>query len=306
MKKTKKTLLYIAVFLTINLVCKNLTDDFSTDYLLKPDSADSTWAHLNQDHAAAAALLNQSYRYLGKGKQAFVFVSEDGKHVLKLFKPPFTYWNVQMFGKPRKVSVSKLPFISSIFARTYAKQYEEQKALDFQSYVNSFNLLKEETKLEYLHLAETNNLNQTITIYDKIGIARSLDLDSACFLVQEKTDMLYPTLHKLLKEKRSEQAKKLLDTFVQLSNQFISAGIIKPTTVEKNFGCIDLEAIQIDVGRVLTAKDLNILDTVSYAKKMDQCVHHMKKWLTEKDPALTSYLEELVAIYKTQHEENSP
>jgi hypothetical protein len=203
MKNWTKAALCITAFFTLNTVCKILTDDFSTDHLVPPTAADSKWAHTGEP-PQIQKILKQKYTYLGKGKQAYVFASEDKEHVLKLFKPHIPYFHYRLFGKPCKIGISKIPFARTILEKAYAEQGEELKEKEFQSYVNSFELLKKETQLEYLHLAETDHLQHKLQIYDKIGILREIDLDSSCFLIQKKTDMLYPSLASLIKRRNSK------------------------------------------------------------------------------------------------------
>ncbi len=302
MKKSIKTLLYVAGFFVLNTTCRNLTDDFSQDDLILPEPKNSVFASMPEPENLDS-ILAQKYTYLGKGKQAFVFASEDKRHVLKLFKPAFPPFTYHLFGKPYKLGLSKLPFAKTIFANICNRECAEQKKADFLSYVNSFELLKNETRLEYLHLAETDHLQHKLKFYDKIGVLRELDLDKSCFLIQKKTDLLYPTLGSLIKQGKTDEAKRLLKSFVDLSFAFINKGIDNPTTVEKNFGCIGLEAVQIDVGRVLIAEDFE-----EQGPKTDQIyhsVHHMKKWLAPRSEVLNAYLDELVESGKNSYQKDN-
>ncbi len=297
MNKPVKFLVYLSTFLVLNNICKSLTDDFSLNHLLKPSPKGSKWAQ--ESAAEPLAALNQKYFYLSKGKQAHVFVSEDGEHVLKLLKPYFPHFAVRVFGKTSNLRFSKLPFAKDIFGAMYAEKGKEQRELDFQSYVNSFVLLKEETEVEYLHLTETENLKTSIKLYDKIGILRHVDLDSTCFVLQKRTDLLYPTLHTFIKEGKETEAKEIIDAYVLLSLKFLQKGIVNPTTVEKNFGCIGLKPIQIDVGRVLRKEDMKNAPPVTL-EGVYHCAHHMKKWLTIRAPELVSYLDESIEIQKAK------
>ncbi len=298
MKKWIKVTLSTAIFFTLNTMCKSLTDDFSMDHLVPPSSKNSKWARIDEP-SNIRNILAQKYTYLGKGKQAYVFASEDGEHVFKLFKPHFPYFHYHLFGKPFKIGVSKLPFAKSIFEKLNTAHCEEQKEKEFQSYVNSFELLKKETELEYLHLAQTEHLQHKLQLYDKIGILHEVDLDNTCFLIQKKTDLLYPSLAALIKKGEVEKAKQLLQSFVDLSFQFILKGIDNPTTVDKNFGCIGLRPVQIDVGRVLIMESFE-----KTGPKIDQIhhsVHHMKKWLAPRSDILSKYLDEIVEIQKNTY-----
>ncbi len=303
MKKPLKILIYVSVFFMLNAACKKLTDNFSTNHLIKPASQDSKW-NLHQDSLLSSTALKQTYKYLDKGKQAHVFISEDGQHILKLLKPAHPHFAISILSKSYSIGLSTLPFAQSLSSFFYEKKQNEQRDLDFLSYTNSFNLLKEETELEYLHLAETDHLQQKLTIYDKIGVLHTLDLDKTCFILQKKADLLYPTLAALILKNELEKAKILIDNFVHLSFQFIDKDIVNPTTIEKNFGCIGLKPVQIDVGRVLTALDLGKTPRIE-PEHIYRSTRHMKKWLTVKSPPLCQYLEESIEVRKKKYQETN-
>ncbi len=291
MKKSSKILLSLAAFFTLNFVCKTLTDDFSTYFLIPPAELGSEWA-TSEDPETLTALLSQKYTYLAKGKQSYVFISEDNQHVLKLFKPLPPFMEVPFLKKTFHIGLSKIPFVNMILIQDSSPSYQQARNLEFRSYFNSFFLLPEETKLEYLHLALTNHLQKKLKIYDKIGVLHTIDLDSTSFLIQKKTDLLYPTLANLLKNKETDKAKLLLKNFVTFYFQLIEKGIVNPTTLEKNLGCLDLKPIQIDVGRILTPQDLQISSPVPLTQ-IYQSTSHMKKWLKTRSPELLIYLKQL-------------
>lgn len=295
MKKWQIACLSIGVFFTLNSICKTLTADFSVQDLIAPSSKNSSYANLKRPENLEK-ILEQKFTYLGKGKQAFVFASEDGEHVLKVFKPHSPFTSIRFLGKPRKVSFSKIPGMKFLFRSLHSEEIEQQKEKDFQSCVNSFFFFPKETELEYLHLAESNDLHRTITIFDKIGVVHKLNADTTCFLLQKKADLLYPTLDSHIQKKDFKKAKELLTSLVELSFSFVAGGIDSPTTVEKNLGCMGGRVVLIDTGRVLQRKDFSNMGPK--IEDMDHCVHHMRKWLKEKAPFLSDHLEEQVQIQK--------
>lgn len=292
MKKPLKITLYLSSFIALNFLCKHLTDDFSLHFLVPPVKEDSPW-RIDTPPPHLESLLSQKYTYLAKGKQSYVFISEDKEHVLKLFKPLAPFLEIPFFGKKLHIGLAKIPFVKSLCIDYTSPFYQKTRDLEFQSYLNSFFLLSEETQLEYVHLATTHHLQKKICIFDKIGILHTIDLDSTCFLIQKKTDLLYPTLAKLLKNKETEKSKTLLKNFVEFYFHLIEKGIVNPTTLEKNIGCIDLQPIQIDVGRVLRPQDLNLQSPEVPLSQIYKSTSHMKKWLKFKDPELYLYLKQI-------------
>ncbi len=287
-----KIFLYVLVFFSLNTLCKYLTDDFSQSTLQKP-CLEKIHGSPIEANEIEDSILNQKYTYLGKGKQAHVFVSEDGSHVLKLFRSFSPKLQLTLFGKSFFVSISKMPFSHFLFSFLFREEAMKQRELDFRSYINSFILLKKETQIEYLHLVKTENLKKEITLYDKIGVVHKLNLDETCFLIQRKAEPLYPVLKTFIQEKKEKQAQELIQRFVQLSISLAEKGIINPTTIEKNYGYLEGYPLLIDVGRVLNKEDLR-LESAPSMKQVYNTVHHMKKWLELQDKDMYQYFEKIL------------
>lgn len=290
MKNSSKLLLGITIFLSLNFLSKELIGDFSRKHLFEPLLENPI-----KEDQGIPDFLRQKYTYLGKGNQAFVFLSEDKKHVLKVFRPLFPSFQISIFGKKYRFRPLKLPFAKTLMEKIYAQEFAEQKEKDLQSFVNAYAFLKEETGLEYLHLAKTKPLGEKLELYDKIGVQHLLNLDNTCFLVQKKTDLLYPTLASFLQKNEIDKAKELLASFVNFSYGLIKKGVDHPTSIERNLGCIGLSPFQIDVGRVFI-KDLP-LDT--QIEQFIQTTQHMSKWISAKAPDLEPYLKSLIEERKS-------
>ncbi|MBX9922529.1 MAG: hypothetical protein K2Y01_00320 [Rhabdochlamydiaceae bacterium] len=307
MKKSYLVLLSIASFFLLNSLCKMLTDDFSTDFLTPPVSQDSVWANTPIPENLKE-LIDQEYVYLGKGQQAYAFLSKDGKHVFKLFKPARIAFQPSFFGKTYKIGLSKVPFIKSLCVDYSSAHYKEVQKKEFQSYFNAITLLPEETKVEYVHLASTQYLKKKLKIYDKIGVLHTIDLDNTSFLIQKRVNLLYPTLLQLVKKNEMEKAKILLKNFIAANLHLIDKNIDNPTIEEANIGCLDFHIVQIDVGRLLTAQDLGFSNPKIPLSQIYTSTAPMKKWLqTHNALELYQYFiqteEELVKLHELQSSE---
>ncbi len=286
-------------FLMVGALCKHLTDDFSVMRLVPAHKDISLYQEKNPNNLPQ--LLQQTYTYLGKGKQAYVFVSEDKKHVLKLFKPFFPSYSITILGHSFNCRFSKIPFIQTIYSFFYPEEGRRRREQDFRSYINAFTILKEDTVLEYLHLSETNNLHNSLQIVDKIGVSHTIDSNTSCFLIQRKIDLLYPTLADCLQKNDIEKAKKLIESFARLSLKLAQLKIVNPTTIEENWGCLEDQSLLLDVGRLLTAQDLH-----KNPPSLDQAyhtIHHLKKWLSKHSPSLCQYLEESLSVQRAHFHE---
>src|SRR5262249_40693868 len=125
----------------------------------------------------------QPYHYLAKGCQAYVFASQDGLYVLKLFKfkrfhDPFL-WN-------------ELSFIPFVDRHLQAKRKQKLQTLNssLQAWKVAINELKEESGLMYVHLNPSKSLHKPLVFYDKIGLRHTLEADDTVFMIQRKAETL--------------------------------------------------------------------------------------------------------------------
>ena len=278
----------IVLFLSCNQFFKHLTGDFSKEFLTKPlpdSQAHKEYVAL-QDVTGLEDLFLQEYTYLGQGNQAFVFLSQDQKHVLKLFRPVIPNVKFSFLGRTWKVHPSRLPLIKPLAAFFYQKQQQEEREMAFLSFYNAATLLREDTQVEYLHLVKTCGLfpQKTLKIYDKIGVLHEIELDKTSFLIQKKTDPLYSILARLVEEGKRKQVQELLHHFVLYCFRLLEVGVKEPTTLKKNLGCTGLKPVQMDVGKVFILPDSAIS-----LEQVHRLTKPMKKWLALHDPSYLEY-----------------
>ncbi len=234
--------------------------------------------------------LNQKYSYLFSGGQAVVFASEDGQYVIKFFD--------QSRLQPR------------FLARHLPRQFFDEKKLakklwkrenkldrDFSSYKLAFDELKDETGLLLVHLNPTNWIQKKLTLVDKIHIEHQIDLDGFEFILQKRAELVYPRLERLVKAGDEDGAKEALCSILQLFVTRCQKGIDdSDPDLDKNFGFIGSQAVQIDTGR-FTKHTMcsryhqrnSPLETVVVRAPVIK--ESFKKWLVELDPKLLSYFE---------------
>ncbi len=221
----------------------------------------------------AKQALAQPFSYLAKGSQTFVFLSEDQNYVIKLIR----YNHIRPSLWDRLTSKEKCAALDSKLQR------------DFTSYKIAYEQLKEETGLVFLHLSKTDYLHQKLTLVDKIGIAHTLDLDHTDFILQKRVQPFYPYLKNLMDKNKEEDAKIVLSHLVSLLFNQYKKGIIN-TDVDlfKNFGCLDKQAVELDIGSL--RQDIPSHDIKQYQEeilKVTDCLHNK---LSQEFPSLDSHL----------------
>ncbi len=283
----------VAAFWTYKVVrvfCQQQTDGFTIQAISSNRPSNPAWdVHFLSDgeKAEIEQALSQRYHYLACGNQAFAFLSEDGRYVIKFFKQKlfepsfFLKWSPAIWMNP---------------SRREKKLWKKQDKLqrDFASYRLSFDELKEETGLVYVHLNPSDWIRRNLIICDKLNIAHAIPLDRFNFILQKRADLVFPTIDKLMAEGNLAGAKRALSSILELFVSRCQKGILdSDPDLDKNFGFIDGHAVQIDIGR-FTRQPIKVKfahcnqDRPASLSSMTPPVikETFKTWLTENYPSL--------------------
>ena len=193
------------------------------------------------DNPEIKEIINQKFRYFNKGKQSFVFLSEDGQYVLKFyrfhssFRPlpwlnhPFTF----LF-HPRKKRAVSLAHLTETF-RSFKAAY-----LD----------LKEETAVVFVHLNPDGG-EEKIRIIDTFGIEHCLCRNKLSFILQKRGELLYPYLSQLIQNLEFDRAKQLINGVLDLFLSCAEKGYTDDDCIlDKNYGVLENRAMILDVGKL--------------------------------------------------------
>lgn len=184
----------------------------------------------------------QPYHLFAKGRQAFVFISEDKQYILKVFKHRYPFQT--LFCK----AVSHAPWIGEKARNTLTKLKKKKERL-LSSLVIADELLKPYTALVFTHPFKTKETFGKISIYDAQKICHSLDLDTSCFVLQKPSIMLYDYLRELKKENKLVEAQGIIKKLIDYLFFRADLGILdSDCLLRKNFAVYDGEIVQIDVG----------------------------------------------------------
>ncbi len=188
-------------------------------------------------------IVKQPFFYLDKGRQSYVFSSRDGKYVLKLFR-------YHLVRKRFSLYISRYVCFWDKAKKKKLKSKQKQFEDWMESYHLAFTKLQKETGLIYMHLVKTNDL-PSVVIQDKLGRSFSLDLNKYGFLLQKKTDLLFPVVQKLVKKKQDQKLQKVIQAYIKTVADRHQKGIQnKDHLWTKNYGIVGFsEVVEIDVGR---------------------------------------------------------
>ncbi len=229
-------------------------------------------------------ILSQKYSYLGKGCQSYVFASEDGQYVLKFVK-------YQRFRPQTWLDYfQSVPIVSQYRINKIEKKNKKLDML-FTGWKIAYEHLREETGLVYVHLNKSNDLQQTLTLYDKMGFQHYLNMDNMEFLLQKKAQMLCPTITQFMQKGQIGEAKELIDNLLGMILSEYSRGLAdNDHALMQNTGVLGTKPVHIDVGQFVLKPEMS--NPTHYKQELFSKTFKFRQWLAKHHPELGVYLNE--------------
>lgn len=263
----KRPLWIIALLLSIGAFCMLLPKQRSFAERVNFSPKDRAVGLIPENRALIEDILAQNYTFLAKGTQAYVFVSADGSYVLK-------------FLKLRPSNGKRL---------TAARAQKNEEAL--KACQLAWNALREQTALVYAHLGPTPEFQPVVHLTDRKGKRICLNLENACFLIQEKADLIIPTIQEKMAESDVPGAAAIIRSVCNLLKEMQERGVVdNDPVIRRNFGVIHGRAVQIDCGMMKLDPKSKEIDSVTAPLKS------FKKWITSHYPELLPALEQTAEL----------
>jgi hypothetical protein len=232
------------------------------------------------------------FTYLGKGSQAYAFQSEDGKHVLKLFK----CYHLKPIPWLEKL---ELPNFLNRYVQTHLKRRYHKTKLSLESYKIAHDTLSEECGLIFLQMVPSQDYEQEVTFTDKIGRTFTVNIANYGFMIQKKVDLIMPTLDSYIKNNETDKAKELLTSIVDLLIARSKKGVAdQDPDLHKNCGCIGTHAQFIDVGSFHLRQEVK--SPTVYLQDARKITRKLKNYLEPRSPELAVALEENLRLHESQ------
>lgn len=287
MKFLFSSILFIVCFCWVSQFCLKRTDKFSVAEVLSERPFSSKWdvrPLRPQEQEEVERALNQTYTYLGKGGQSFIFFSEDAKYALKLFKQ-------SKFTLPFWMEHFPIPWLLDRYIGKKKRSRAGKIERDFCSYKMAFEELQDETGLVYVHLNKTDIWKRKLRIVDRLNIAHTLDVDGLDFVLQRRAQLIYPHIDQLMRENNEIKAKECISRVLELVAQRCKKGFYDgDPNIRTNCGLLEGRAIKIDVGRF--ARDEKMKEPEVLKEEVERICAPFKVWLEEYHCSLVSYLDE--------------
>lgn len=228
-------------------------------------------------------ILSQPFTYIGEGGQSYVFASRDNQYVLKLFK----------FKRFRPAWYMQFIPAWPMFAE-YREHHVTSRANKlvrvFTGHLVAYEYIKPESGLVFIQLNPTH-VPQIISLKDKVGFTRQVDLGNTVFVLQEKGEMLRLVFSKLLKKGQVDEVKDRIGRIFDMYLSEYSKGIYDDDHgVMQNFGFIGERPFHLDVGKF--KHDDSYKQPEIYQPDLIKVAFRMQVWIGKYYP---QYYEELIA-----------
>jgi hypothetical protein len=282
--------LLLGGFFTTGYLCRIPTRGFALGKISSSICGSPEWntEPLRQEQKEEVErALSQPYRFLSKGAQAFVFLSADERYVIKFFK-------LHHLQPSLWVRVLHWPWRTALYP--LEKRVEKRRDLvkTFTSYKIAYEQLREKTGMLFLHLNKSDNLKRKLCFSDPLGIVHAIDLDQMEFFVQRYARPFLSELERYIAQGEREKVNRVLSGLVALLVSRNQEGIFdKDPDIKTNFGILNTEAMQIDVGRF--SRDNGRKERAAYSEEIRRITDGLNHWLRERDPALSIHLQEEIA-----------
>jgi len=271
-----KTILCVGLILLFSKSWQLSTDGFRLDKL-KSSLTDKNIAidkSLKIDE-----ILDQKFKYLSKGCQTYVFVSEDNDYVIKFVR--FHRYKIPLW-------LTVLDFFEAY--KTKRQSYKDKLLKDsLQSYNIANNFLKDETATIYVHLNRTSCFNNKLEIKDRFHRKYLIDLDRSGFIIQKKVKTFENVLD--INKHNEIELKRLASSFIDTTFSIYKKGFINDDyNCVKNSGIIDNRVIHTDLGSFLKKDEMVNKDI--FKNEMIRFMRNFKKWSDKNAPFLSNYIDE--------------
>ncbi|MEI8366107.1 MAG: hypothetical protein WCF65_06785 [Parachlamydiaceae bacterium] len=262
----KKTLIILAAV----LVCFFCYRFFDQQFRLT--NIETTWPDEGrilsaQEKMQLEPILSQTYDYLDRGKQSYVFSSWDGKYVLKFFDT-------------RCLHSGALPLLFPIDAKRCAKKLQDLVS----GYRLAWNRDRLHTGVIYVQLS-SNPLNPfKVAVYDRFGFKHEMDLAKVPFILQERAIPTRELITALLNKGDVVEARKRVQLLKEMYIEEYRLGIIDGDhNVMYNTGFVGDRPVRLDAGRL--HYDEAIVNPTLYQQDLDKVFKgRVNEWLNRHFP----------------------
>lgn len=275
-----------AIFTGLYLFCQTQTKGFRPYIILSNLPNEPRWEVpplANEEQLRINSLLDQSFTYHGSGGWCIAFLGEDKKTILKFYRHTHFF--------PSKI-VRDFCFQKLFLKCTpWPQGVPYFQEFNFKSCNLLYKELKERTGLLYVHLNKTDDLHNSVTLIDNIGIKHTIDLDKTEFVIQKRAIPLLDHIDELAKQKKIEEAKQCLNDMIDCMLTLFKHGARDlDRSLRNNYGYTEDGAVTLDLSSF--ESDDSLKQPGEYRKELIIKTRRLSKFLDKHHPELYTYFEQ--------------
>lgn len=278
MKRIVFFVIFSGVCLCLPVGMKRLTHGFHIEKMKLEAQFNSEWIAPPlsiEDQNRVIHILSQPFDYLDRGAQCYVFESQDGLYVIKLFRFDQSQNPIRTF------------FRTKIRKRNLPTNHFKKISHFFLACKLAYTKAKAETELLYLHLNPTENCLPVLSLRGPLGRSFSLPLDRYRFALQKKAEPFERALFQAVSFGNIEEC---INSLFHLLIERTGKGIANSDgNLFRNFGFIGSRAVEIDFGNYRYSEDLFL--PLSRAKEIGRFILSLRSWLEDHAPNQVAYLD---------------
>jgi hypothetical protein len=137
-----------------------------------------------------------------------------------------------------------------------------------------------------------------VTLVDNTKAEYRVPLDQTTFILQYKANLIYPTLERLIKERKIDEAKKIVSDIIHLIAISTQKGYADNDPIlSRNYGLLSDRAIHIDVGDLIKKEGISLEE--NYIPHVKEMTESLRKQLANTYPELLEhYYQEINRLNK--------
>lgn len=180
------------------------------------------------------SVLDQPYYYLDRGRQSFVFVSADGKYVLKFF-------DIRRYR----------PGWPTLFSSSSPARMQRKLKRLFQGYRLAYERDRDHAAIIFQQLVPNPALKKETVLFDRFGFKHVIVLGQVPFIIQRKGVPTREELSDLLRKGDVGNAQRRLRQILDMYADEYKRGLFdRDHNFMYNTGFVEDKPIRLDVGRL--------------------------------------------------------
>lgn len=279
---------FVLLLIAVSIFCERKTHGFRLYHLLSDLPNDARWHSFlpQEEKMVIDRLTDQSFTFLGKGGFCCAFLGADGKTVLKFY----THHHLSLLGILRCFTWEKLLLKTSVL-RPHLLPHQE---FTFKSCKLLFDNAKDITGLLFMHLNKTEDV-RTVTLFDGIGMAHTIDLNQTEFVLQQRAESLIAYIDRCVKEHKGEQVKRAIDSYLNCLLTLCKRGMRDiDRSFKNNYGILESGVvIAMDISSFV--EDPSLKRPGMYKQEIVLKSQNLARWLRKNHLDLLHYYEEKIA-----------